>query len=117
MARAQPRGTQRSPGTATRATGAAFWRRRYDDINTFERHRTRSGTLILKCFLNLTSRAHAPWYGNPADHKAVTRMLITQCVVQGTHGPRLYCPRVTTEQEADPEQAKRALPTEATRKP
>jgi PPK2 family polyphosphate:nucleotide phosphotransferase len=31
-----------------------FWKKRYDDINNFERHLTRNGTVILKCFLNIS---------------------------------------------------------------
>jgi PPK2 family polyphosphate:nucleotide phosphotransferase len=31
-----------------------FWQARYDDINGFERHLTRNGTVILKFFLNLS---------------------------------------------------------------
>jgi len=41
----------------TRAKGKSdknFWRERYEDINNFERHLTRNGTLILKFFLHLS---------------------------------------------------------------
>ncbi len=31
-----------------------FWKQRYDDINNFEQHLTRNGTLILKFFLHLS---------------------------------------------------------------
>ncbi len=31
-----------------------FWRRRYDDINTFEKHLARNGTAIVKFFLNVS---------------------------------------------------------------
>jgi PPK2 family polyphosphate:nucleotide phosphotransferase len=34
--------------------GDAFWEARYDDINRFERHLSRNGTLILKFFLNIS---------------------------------------------------------------
>jgi PPK2 family polyphosphate:nucleotide phosphotransferase len=34
--------------------GNAFWQGRYDDINGFEHHLARSGTLILKFFLNIS---------------------------------------------------------------
>ena len=37
--------------------GKDFWRDRYDDINAFERHLTRNGTLILKFFLNVSKKA------------------------------------------------------------
>ncbi len=33
---------------------ARFWRGRYDDINAFERHLSRNGTLILKFFLHVS---------------------------------------------------------------
>jgi len=40
------------------ATGAppedSFWRRRHDDINTFERHLDRNGTKVVKFFLHLS---------------------------------------------------------------
>jgi len=31
-----------------------FWQSRYDDINTFERHLVRNGTIVLKFFLNVS---------------------------------------------------------------
>jgi PPK2 family polyphosphate:nucleotide phosphotransferase len=34
--------------------GKSFWQERYDDINQFERHLTRNGTLILKFFLHIS---------------------------------------------------------------
>jgi PPK2 family polyphosphate:nucleotide phosphotransferase len=34
--------------------GDGFWQARYDDINRFERHLSRNGTLILKFFLNIS---------------------------------------------------------------
>jgi PPK2 family polyphosphate:nucleotide phosphotransferase len=34
--------------------GKRFWHQRYQDINTFERHLARNGTLILKFFLNVS---------------------------------------------------------------
>jgi PPK2 family polyphosphate:nucleotide phosphotransferase len=34
--------------------GKKFWRRRYQDINAFERHLTRNGTVVLKFFLNVS---------------------------------------------------------------
>jgi PPK2 family polyphosphate:nucleotide phosphotransferase len=32
----------------------SFWKQRFDDINQFERHLTRNGTLVLKFFLNVS---------------------------------------------------------------
>jgi PPK2 family polyphosphate:nucleotide phosphotransferase len=34
--------------------GKKFWRHRYEDINEFERHLVRSGTVVLKFFLNVS---------------------------------------------------------------
>ena len=34
--------------------GKAFWNDRYEDINAFERHLTRNGTLVLKFFLHIS---------------------------------------------------------------
>ena len=36
------------------APGKKLWRRRYEDINAFERHLARNGTVILKFFLNVS---------------------------------------------------------------
>jgi len=41
-------------GIAPAKRGAALWRERYEDINALERHLARSGTLILKFFLNVS---------------------------------------------------------------
>jgi PPK2 family polyphosphate:nucleotide phosphotransferase len=34
--------------------GKGFWNDRYEDINAFERHLTRNGTVIIKFFLNVS---------------------------------------------------------------
>jgi PPK2 family polyphosphate:nucleotide phosphotransferase len=34
--------------------GKSFWRHRYEDINEFERHLVRNGTVVLKFFLNVS---------------------------------------------------------------
>jgi PPK2 family polyphosphate:nucleotide phosphotransferase len=36
--------------------GKSFWKARYDDINNFERHLARNGTVILKFFLNISKK-------------------------------------------------------------
>jgi len=36
--------------------GKQFWNQRYEDINLFERHLTRNGTVVLKFFLNLSKK-------------------------------------------------------------
>lgn len=43
--------SQRIPG---KRGGHAFWKARFQDINAYERHLTRNGTVILKFFLNLS---------------------------------------------------------------
>jgi PPK2 family polyphosphate:nucleotide phosphotransferase len=34
--------------------GKGFWRKRYEDVNAFERHLVRNGTVVLKFFLNVS---------------------------------------------------------------
>jgi len=36
--------------------GEGFWQKRYDDINAFEHHLVRNGTLVIKLFLNLSKK-------------------------------------------------------------
>jgi PPK2 family polyphosphate:nucleotide phosphotransferase len=36
--------------------GKSFWKSRYDDINAFEQHLVRNGTVILKFFLNVSKK-------------------------------------------------------------
>ena len=36
--------------------GKSFWKDRYEDINTFERHLTRNGTAIVKFFLHISKK-------------------------------------------------------------
>ena len=40
--------------TTKKKLGKKFWSRRYEDINAFERHLVRNGTVILKFFLNVS---------------------------------------------------------------
>jgi polyphosphate kinase 2 (PPK2 family) len=42
---------QRIPGESD---GETFWRDRYEDINTFERHLDRNGTKVIKFFLHVS---------------------------------------------------------------
>jgi PPK2 family polyphosphate:nucleotide phosphotransferase len=37
-------------------TGKSFWKGRYEDINMFERHLVRSGTIVLKLFLHISKQ-------------------------------------------------------------
>lgn len=104
-----------------------FWNMRFDQINNFEKHIAKNGTLVLKFFLHLskeeqrdrllrridlkeknwkfspsdlserehwdayqncyedavnnTSKAHAPWYVIPADHKKAARLLVAKIIL------------------------------------
>jgi PPK2 family polyphosphate:nucleotide phosphotransferase len=53
VVRVHPELLGRLPGTKR---GRDFWQRRYEDINAFEQHLTRNGTLILKFFLNVSKQ-------------------------------------------------------------
>jgi PPK2 family polyphosphate:nucleotide phosphotransferase len=53
VVRVHPEFLSQLPGTDR---GKDFWQDRYDDINNFERHLTRNGTLILKFFLNVSKK-------------------------------------------------------------
>lgn len=123
VVRVHPEWLQRQ-NLAPPADGSALWQQRYQDINHFERHLARNGTVILKFFLHLskkeqrerllerlnnpdkhwkfsqadlaerthwdeykkayeealeaTSTDHAPWYIIPADHKWVSRWLVSE---------------------------------------
>ena len=51
---------------------AKFWQQRYEDINNFEKHLTRNGTLVLKFFLHLSKgeqkRRFLERLNNPEKH-------------------------------------------------
>jgi PPK2 family polyphosphate:nucleotide phosphotransferase len=61
------------------AHGKKLWKQRYDDINNFEQHLTRNGTVVLKFFLNVSkeeqkerflerlNRPEKHWKFSPAD--------------------------------------------------
>lgn len=63
----------------TEKRGKSFWKSRYEDINAFEKHLVRSGTVILKFFLNVSKetqkkrflerleRPEKNWKFSPAD--------------------------------------------------
>ena len=42
------------PGAARESPDKSFWEKRYEDINNFEKHLSRNGTLVLKFFLHLS---------------------------------------------------------------
>ncbi len=125
--------------------GRKFWEQRYDDINHFEQHLARNGTLVLKFFLNVskkeqkkrfierlddpdkhwkfsvadleerkfwdayqeafadmleaTSTKAAPWWVIPADHKWVSRALVSDVITREIRKLGLKRPAVTPEQQ------------------
>ena len=46
-----------------------FWQERYDDINAFERHLVRNGTVILKFFLNVSKKEQKNRFLERLDNK------------------------------------------------
>ena len=138
--------------------GDGFWEKRYEDINNFEHHLVRNGTLVLKFFLNiskdeqkkrflerldnpdkhwkfsdadLAERAHwdeytqafedalsatstkwAPWYVIPADHKWVSRTLISDILVNSIDSLKLEFPTVSEEKKARLVEARKQLDQE-----
>jgi PPK2 family polyphosphate:nucleotide phosphotransferase len=49
--------------------GDKFWKARFDDINRFERHLTRNGTLILKFFLHLSKKEQKKRFVERLEHE------------------------------------------------
>jgi PPK2 family polyphosphate:nucleotide phosphotransferase len=138
--------------------GKTLWKERYNDINQFEKHLVRNGTVILKFFLNIskkeqknrllarledpakhwkfspadlaervhwddymtayedalnaTSTSAAPWHIIPADHKWVSRWLVSQILAETIQGLSLKLPKLTKQQEIALEAAKKSLEKE-----
>ncbi len=135
--------------------GNKFWQQRYDAINAFEQHLVRSGTVVLKFYLNLSKdeqrkrllariddpeknwkfsdsdlaeRAHwdeymdayqdaiaatstneAPWYVIPADHKWVTRWLVSEVLAKAIESLNLKYPKVSKEKLAALQKSRASL--------
>jgi PPK2 family polyphosphate:nucleotide phosphotransferase len=49
--------------------GRRFWQARFDDINNFERHLTRNGTLILKYFLHVSKKEQKKRFQERLDNE------------------------------------------------
>jgi PPK2 family polyphosphate:nucleotide phosphotransferase len=127
--------------------GKGFWQARYEDINNFEKHLVRNGTMILKFFLNVsraeqkrrflarlddpekhwkfavgdvkerkhwpeymrayedmfnaTSTPWAPWYVIPADHKMITRALVSSIMAWNIRSLKLAPPKVSGAQRRE----------------
>ncbi|MFA5924232.1 MAG: polyphosphate kinase 2 family protein [Methylococcaceae bacterium] len=48
--------------------GKSFWEDRYEDINAFERHLVRNGTVILKFFLNVSKKTQKERFMERLEH-------------------------------------------------
>lgn len=56
-----------------------------------------------------TAAKHAPWYVVPADNKWFTRLVVVAAIVRALEGMELHYPKVTKEQKAALEVARKAL--------
>ncbi|GGJ29441.1 polyphosphate kinase 2 family protein [Neoroseomonas lacus] len=56
-----------------------------------------------------TAARHAPWYVVPADNKWFTRLAVVAAIVRALEGLDLHYPKVTKEQKATLEVARKAL--------
>ncbi len=138
--------------------GDGFWEKRYEDINNFEHHLVRNGTLVLKFFLHIskdeqkkrflerlenpekhwkfsaadltergfwdeytkafedalsaTSTKWAPWYVIPADHKWVSRTLISDILINSINSLKLEFPKVSEQKLASLAEARKQLEQE-----
>jgi polyphosphate kinase 2 (PPK2 family) len=48
--------------------GKLFWNQRYEDINLFERHLVRNGTVVLKFFLNVSKKRQKQRFLDRLEH-------------------------------------------------
>ena len=62
--------------------------------------------------MSATSTKHAPWYVIPADHKWVSRAIVSSIVVKAIESLNLKYPEVTPEQASWIEEARKALESE-----
>ena len=138
--------------------GSKLWKQRYAEINAYETHLVRNGTIILKFFLNLskdeqrkrllarledpdkhwkfsesdlsergrwddyveayedainaTSTEDAPWYIIPADHKWVSRWLVSEVLAKTIESLDLKLPKPTKSKIEAWESAKKQLEKE-----
>jgi PPK2 family polyphosphate:nucleotide phosphotransferase len=142
----------------TPSKGNKLWKKRFEEINAFEHHLARNGTVILKFFLHLskkeqkerllarlndpqkhwkfsaadiaerehwdeymdayedalsaTSMDHAPWYIIPADHKPMTRWVVSEIIHKTIARLDLKIPPLTPEQKRALARARKALESE-----
>ena len=153
--RVHPRDSRPARSCPTGSAGDKFWEERFDDINAFERHLTRNGTLDpevlpppleegaeealpgsarrpgqalevlvrryegagvlgrlsgrIQDALQQTSTPWAPWWVIPADHKFVTRALVSGITTHAIRRLNLKWPVVSAEQKRLLARARREL--------
>jgi len=73
---------QRIPGARP---NKAFWRDRYDDINGFEQHLARNGTVILKFFLHVSKEEQKARFLDRIDNRAKRWKFSTADVTERKH--------------------------------
>ena len=65
--------------------GKSFWEARYEDINTFERHLERNGTVILKFFLNVSKKTQKERFMERLDRPEKNRKFSVSDVAERQH--------------------------------
>ena len=139
-------------------TDGGIWKRRFEEINNFERYLTRNGIVVLKFFLHVskeeqkkrflerieqpeknwksslvdarerecwddymrayedclshTSTKWAPWHVIPADDKPFMRLAVAAVIAKTLRDLDLDYPKLSAEQKAELEQARRLLESE-----
>ena len=65
--------------------GKKFWEGRYEDINAFEHHLTRNGTVILKFFLNMSKKEQKKRLCKRLDNSSKEWKFSTSDLAERTH--------------------------------
>ena len=62
--------------------GDKFWKARFDDINRFERHLARNGTLVLKFFLHVSKKEQKKRFLERLEHRG-QELEVFRCRLEG----------------------------------
>lgn len=76
-----------------------IWKERYRQLRDFERYMHENGIVVVKIFLHLSKKEHAPWYIVPADRKWFSRLLISDILVQTLQKLPLAYPQLSEEEQ------------------
>lgn len=77
-----------------------IWQERYRQLRDFERYMHENGIVVVKIFLHLSKKEHAPWYIVPADRKWFARLLISDILVQTLKKMPLAYPELSEEEKS-----------------